>query len=95
MAGTSTIAESVVRILKTPLGSRVMRPEYGSLLYTLRDRKFDEEFKLKAARYTFEAIAKNEPRVKMEKVDFSVKPVTGVVSLSVTLTNGDVVEVTQ
>lgn len=95
MAGISTIHESVIRILKTPLGSRVMRPEYGSLLYTLRDRKFDDDFRLKAARYTYEAIAKNEPRVKVEKVDFNVKPVTGVVSIIVTLTNGEVVEVTQ
>ncbi|MBD3842683.1 MAG: GPW/gp25 family protein [Campylobacterales bacterium] len=94
MAGISTITESVIRILKTPLGSRVMRPEYGSKLYELRDRKFDDDFRLKATRYTFEAIALNEPRVKVKKVDFKVKAVTGVVSIFITLTNGETVEVT-
>ncbi|EAI3737908.1 baseplate assembly protein, partial [Campylobacter jejuni] len=32
-----SIEESIKDILITPLGSRVMRPEYGSLLYTLID----------------------------------------------------------
>lgn len=87
------IADSINRILKTPLGSRVQRPEFGSLLYTLRDRNFDDEYKLKATRYTYEAISRYEPRVKIGKVSFKVKPVSGVVILSITLTNGEVIEV--
>ena len=87
------IADSINRILKTPLGSRVQRPEFGSLLYTLRDRNFDDEYKLKATKYTYEAISKYEPRVKIEQVNFKVKPVSGVVSLSITLANGEVIEV--
>jgi len=94
MAGISTIAESIIRILKTPLGSRVMRPEYGSKLYELRDRKFDDDFRLKATRYIFEAIAKNEPRVKVEKVGFNINPVNGVVTFVITLKSSEVVEVT-
>jgi len=87
------VGDSINRILKTPLGSRVMRPEFGSRLYELRDREFNDEYKLKATRYTFEAISKYEPRVKVEKVDFKVKPVSGVVILSITLANGAVIEV--
>ena len=88
-----SIADSINRILKTPLGSRVQRPEFGSLLYTLRDRNFDDEYKLNATRYTYEAISKFEPRVKIEKVEFKVKPVSGVVILNITLANGEVIEV--
>jgi phage baseplate assembly protein W len=70
-----------------------MRPQFGSLLYTLRDREFNDEYKLKATRYTYEAIGRWEPRVKVEKVVCSVKPVSGVVILSITFTNGEVIEV--
>ncbi len=87
------IATSINRILKTPINSRVMRPEFGSKLYELRDREFNDEYKLRAIRYTYEAISKYEPRVKVENVDFKIKPVSGVVILVITLSNGDVIEV--
>lgn len=88
-----SIANSINRILKTPLGSRVMRPNFGSLLYTLRDREFNDEYRLLAKKYTYEAISKFEPRVKVENVDFKVEPVNGVVTLVIILTNGEIVEV--
>ena len=61
--------EAIKRVLITPLGSRVMRPEFGSELYKLVDRNFDEEFKLDAISWTYEAIEKNLPEVKIKKVD--------------------------
>ena len=61
--------EAIKRVLMTPLGSRVMRPEFGSELYKLIDRNFDDEFKLDAISYTYEAIEKNLPEVKIKKVD--------------------------
>ncbi|MCV3431388.1 GPW/gp25 family protein [Campylobacter lari] len=64
----TSIEESVKDILITPFGSRVMRPEYGSLLYTLIDRKIDDDFKIKLTRYTAEAISKWEKRVKLKGV---------------------------
>lgn len=63
-----SIEESIKDILITPLGSRVMRPDYGSLLYTLIDRKIDDDFKIKLTRYTAEAISKWEKRVKLKGV---------------------------
>ncbi|EAK0103483.1 baseplate assembly protein [Campylobacter coli] len=63
-----SIEESIKDILTTPLGSRVMRPEYGSLLYTLIDRKIDDDFRVKLTRYTAEAISKWEKRVKLKGV---------------------------
>ena len=88
-----SITNSINRILQTPLGSRTMRPEFGSLLYTLRDRKFDDDYKLKATQYTYEAIRKFEKRVKIEKVNFKLEPIHGVVILVITLANGETVEV--
>lgn len=88
-----SIEKSINRILKTPMVTRAMRPDFGSMLYTLRDREFNDEYKLLANKYTREAIAKYEPRVKIEKVDFKIKPVNGVVTLIITLANGEIVEV--
>lgn len=84
------IAQSISRILKTPLGSRVYRPEFGSLLYTLMDRDFDDNFRVKATKYTFEAIKKNEPRITVQRVDFEISPVVGSLILRITLDKGEV-----
>lgn len=88
-----SIPKSINRILRTPLGSRVFRPNFGSKLYELRDRKFNEEYKLKATKYTHEAIKKHEPRVEVDKVGFKVDHVSGTVTLLIMLTNGNIVEV--
>ena len=88
-----SIANSINRILKTPLGSRVMRPEFGSRLYELRDREFNDEFKLDATRFTYEALSKNEPRIKVERVVCEIEPVGGEVVLKIYLQNGVSVEV--
>jgi len=88
-----SIANSINRILKTPLGSRVMRPEFGSRLYELRDKEFNDEFKLDATRFTYEALSKNEPRIKVERVVCEIEPVGGKVVLKIYLQNGVSVEV--
>lgn len=63
-----TTEESIKRILLTPLGSRVMMPEYGSRLFELIDKTVTDEWLLDASRYTYEAIENNEPRVLVKKV---------------------------
>jgi phage baseplate assembly protein W len=83
-----SIPNSIKRILKTPLGSRVMNPLFGSKLHELKDRGFNDEFKLKATQYTYEAITKWEKRVKVSQVGFIITPITGVVTLKITFTNG-------
>ena len=89
----ASIAESINRILRTPLGSRVMRPEFGSRLYELRDREYNDEFKLDAARFSYEAIKRDEPRVKVERIISKVEPIKGVVMLEITLDNGNILGV--
>lgn len=66
-----SVEDSIKRILETPIGSRVMLPEFGSKLHTLIDRKMDESFKLDFYRFTAEAILKWEPRVKLERVEIN------------------------
>ena len=50
------IAEEIRRVLKTKKGSIPMNPEYGSELYKLRDRTFDDEVRLKIISFTLDAI---------------------------------------
>jgi len=70
--------ESIKRILETPIGSRVMRPEYGSRLFELIDKNVDDEWILNAISYTYEAIEKNEPNVKVKKVEVLTADVTSI-----------------
>jgi len=83
-----SIPSSIKRILRTPLGSRTMRPDFGSRLHELKDRPFNDEFKLKATKYTYEAIIKWEKRVKVAQVGFKVEAITGSVTLNISFTNG-------
>ena len=69
---------SIARILQTPVGSRVMRPEYGSRLFELIDRSVDEEWVLDAISYTYEAIEKNEPNVEVKKVEVATDETTAI-----------------
>jgi len=63
------IAEEIRRVSITKKGSIPMNPEYGSELYKLRDRTLNDEIRLKAISYTFEAIDRWVNRVRCKKVD--------------------------
>lgn len=65
-----SIYNEIKRVLMTPIGSRVMNPFYGSEYYLLRDRDFDDEWRLMAIKYTFEAIQNNIARVFVKRVLF-------------------------
>jgi phage baseplate assembly protein W len=65
------VTEEIIRLLTTPLGSRVMRPEYGSELYKVRDRVLDGYWRLMAMKYTFEAINRWIDRVRVTKITFT------------------------
>ena len=49
------IVDRVKRIVETPLGSRVMLPEFGSNLFELVDKTMDERYRLLYIAYTFQA----------------------------------------
>jgi len=61
--------EAIRRVLLTPLGSRVMRPHFGSRLFELIDKPFNTEYRLDAISYTYEAIETNLKNIKIKAVE--------------------------
>ena len=86
------IENSIKDILLTPLGSRVMLPEYGSRIYELIDRKVDDEFRADLACFVIEAVEKWEKRVKIDEVSL-IGLKDHKLSFKVVLMNGDEIEV--
>jgi uncharacterized protein len=64
------IRQSIRDILTTPLGSRVMRRDYGSLLPELIDQPGNAVGVLRLRAATVAAIARWEPRVRITRIDF-------------------------
>lgn len=68
LGGIDHLRQSIRDILTTPIGSRVMRREYGSRLFDLIDAPFSASVKLDIIAATAEAIMTWEPRVAVETV---------------------------
>ena len=64
------IRQSVRDILVTPIGSRVMRREYGSLLSALIDQPQTPALRLQITAACYSAIQKWEPRVSLTSITF-------------------------
>jgi phage baseplate assembly protein W len=64
----SHIRQSIQDILTTPLGTRVMRREYGSLLFALTDAPMDRVTVLDIIQASISAIRRWEPRVAVDRV---------------------------
>ncbi|MDR2342778.1 MAG: GPW/gp25 family protein [Campylobacteraceae bacterium] len=87
-----SVQESIKDILITPIGSRVMLPEYGSRLFELVDRKIDDEFRADLTTYVFEAIEKWEPRVRINEVKLK-SLIDGRLNIALVLDNNEIVEI--
>lgn len=74
-AGTGTLADSdhlwqsVKDVLLTPLGSRVMRRTYGSLLPDLLDEPQNETTRLQLMSAAVIALTQWEPRIALNRVN--------------------------
>ncbi|EAS9617956.1 baseplate assembly protein [Salmonella enterica] len=64
------ISQSMRDILLTPVGSRVMRREYGSLLSALIDMPQDPALRLQIMVACYSAIQKWEPRIRLISISF-------------------------
>jgi phage baseplate assembly protein W len=62
------LKQSIVDILTTPIGSRVMRRNYGSRLFELIDQPINDRLKVQIYSYAAEALGKWEPRFRCKKV---------------------------
>ncbi|EAM8737134.1 baseplate assembly protein [Salmonella enterica] len=64
------ISQSMRDILLTPVGSRVMRREYGSLLSALIDMPQNPALRLQIMVACYSAIQKWEPRIRLTSIGF-------------------------
>jgi phage baseplate assembly protein W len=63
------IEQSVADILFTPLGTRIMRRDYGSLLPELIDGPVNPAMRLRIMAASVMALARWEPRIRVTQVD--------------------------
>lgn len=83
------LAQSIADILTTPIGSRVMRREYGSQLPDLIDAPFNDATRLQAYAATAMALMRWEPRIRLSRVQLSLgdRPGQAVLDLEGTRTD--------
>ncbi|WP_264329176.1 GPW/gp25 family protein [Wolbachia endosymbiont (group A) of Andrena hattorfiana] len=68
LEGIEHLKQSIIDILTTPIGSRIMRRNYGSRLFELVDKPINRDLTLEIYAATAEALGKWEKRFKLEKV---------------------------
>ena len=68
LSGLSHLRQSIEDILGTPLGSRRMRPEYGSKLRRFVDLPVSEGWKSAVQAEVARALGRWEPRIKLDQV---------------------------
>ena len=71
------IAQSIGDILSTPLGTRVMRRDYGSLLPELIDGPINPLMRMRVMAASVMALARWEPRIQVNQVDFASTGIDG------------------
>lgn len=65
------LRQSIADILTTPIGSRVMRRDYGSQLPELIDQPFNDVTRLRAYAATVMALIRWEPRIRLTRVQLA------------------------
>jgi len=96
VSGVAHLRQSIADILGTPLGSRRMRPEYGSKLRRFVDLPVNEGWKSAVQAEVAQALTRWEPRLKLERVRV-LSIVDGSITLQLTgqyLGDSQILEVT-
>jgi len=88
--GEQHLRQSIADILTTPLGSRVMRREYGSLLADLIDQPFNGATRVRLFGATASALMRWEPRLRLTRVDLTLGDRPGAFVLTVAGARTDV-----
>lgn len=68
LAGIDHLKQSIRDILLTPIGTRVMRRDYGSRLFELIDAPMNGQTIIDIIAATAEALDRWEPRIVLERV---------------------------
>jgi hypothetical protein len=66
--GLDHLVQSIRDILTTPVGTRVMRRDYGSRLMDLLDRPTEPGIEVEIVAATAEALSRWEPRFRLDRV---------------------------
>ena len=77
LSGNDHLSQSIADILSTPLGTRVMRRDYGSLLFDLIDRPLNSATRSLVHGATALAISRWEPRLRLRRVQMDGEPARG------------------
>ncbi|WP_282338500.1 GPW/gp25 family protein [Pseudomonas sp. PS02288] len=72
ISGLAHLRQSIADILTTPIGSRLQRRTYGSQLPELIDAPFNNATRLLAYAATAMALMRWEPRIRLNKVAFTL-----------------------
>ena len=83
LEGREHLYQSLRVLLSTPIGSRVMLPEYGSDLVNLIDKGLSDSNRLRMYKATVDAIARWEPRFEVSRVTAASDDVQGQVELTI------------
>lgn len=81
--GIEHLKQSIVDILSTPIGSRVMRREYGSRLFDLIDAPINRATLIDIYAAVAEALIRWEDRITVQQVDITSSKIG---SLTLTIT---------
>lgn len=82
LSGIGHLAQSIRDILATPIGTRVMRRDYGSRLPDLLDAPLNAATLMDVRVATVEALRRWEPRLKVTRVDVTAGA-AGVLAIAV------------
>jgi phage baseplate assembly protein W len=90
LSGVAHLRQSIRDILTTPLGSRVMRRDYGSRLFDLVDNPLNDQTLVEIFAATAEALMRWEPRLKVLRVQaYAARPATPAAAHEVTAVDVD------
>lgn len=84
ISATDHIIQSVRDILITPVGSRVMRRDYGSELFYLIDMPQHQTTRLRLMAATVQALINWEPRITVTRVDVLGGGMDGALTIEIT-----------
>jgi phage baseplate assembly protein W len=82
------IRQSVIKIVTTPVGSRVMRRDYGSQIPALIDAPINDRIRLLVMAATATAVIRWEPRIRPAQVLLAVDGASMTIELTAALKNG-------
>ncbi len=78
LSGDEHLQQSIADILSTPLGSRIMRRDYGSRLFELIDQPANPVQRLLALATVADALRRWEPRILLQRL--GMRPADGATS---------------